>query len=162
MEAWDISTTRDSSNTWDNPITNFDNISDGAILLWLKNPSGNEIYLWTKNGKARWSRNTVDNMFANFTSLEYVDTSKLLAPTSEIHDASFMFKNCHNLKSIDLSTLKSDYHENLIDGESMFEECNELTHIYVRKAHNDFINSDSRYTFEGCYKLVGGNKTCRW
>ncbi len=121
-------------------------------------------------------------MFSDMNA-ETIDLSKA-KKTSNATNMNSMFKNCKNLKSLDISSFNTDY---VTDMGSMFENCSQLNTIDIsgfdtRKVTNmssmfkncsslntifvgDFFKtssvslSASADMFSGCSSLIGGNGT---
>ena len=111
----------------------------------------------------------------SITGMEYLNTS-------EVTNMAYMFSDCGNLTSLDLShfntsqvTIMHDMFEfccgltsldlsrfntsKVTDMENMFAECTNLQTIYVGSGWNTTAVESSRWMFTECNSLVGGQGT---
>ena len=111
----------------------------------------------------------------SITGMEYLNTS-------EVTNMAYMFSDCGNLTSLDLShfntsqvTIMHDMFEfccgltsldlsrfntsKVTDMENMFAECTSLQTIYVGSGWNTTAVESSRWMFTECNSLVGGQGT---
>ena len=83
------------------------------------------------------------------TGLQYLNTE-------DVESMRNMFRNCSNLKTLDLSGFNT---ANVTDVRSMFYNCNQLTTIYAGDGWTTANVLYGNNMFYDCYSLVGGMGT---
>ena len=91
------------------------------------------------------------NWFHDFTALQTIEGIENLN-TEEVTNMMYMFANCSNLTSLDLSLFNT---ENVIYMTSMFHGCSRLNTIYVSDKFTTGNVAGDLSMFAGCSKLVG-------
>ena len=88
--------------------------------------------------------NDCSYMFNNCKNIKSIDLSSF--NTEKVIDMSCMFNKCHNLERIDLSTFNT---ENVVDMGYMFCDCNNLESIDLSKFNTKNVNNMD-YMFSDC------------
>ena len=99
-------------------------------------------------------------MFSNCSNLTSLDLSSF--NTSNVRNMSYMFSNCSNLTSLDLSSFNTS---NVTDMSSMFNSCSNLTYLDIRNFYFTKVISDSN-TFNkvpsNCEIIVKDDTAKKW
>ena len=93
-------------------------------------------------------------MFMNCTNLTSLDLSSF--NTSNVIAMSYMFSGCWTLTYIDLSSFNT---ANVTDMDNMFYDCNNLRTIYAGSGWSTTAVASSTNMFYNCTSLVGGKGT---
>ena len=105
-----------------------------------------------------WNTSSVTSMrktFVNCSSLTTLDVSSF--NTSKVTDMLGIFFNCSSLVTLTVGSWETSKVANM----SFMFNCPALTTIYALNGWDLGAVTDSRYTFDNCGKLVGGNGT-KW
>ena len=90
----------------------------------------------------------MDRMFFNCYNLKSIDLSNLKTP--KLKYLKRAFENCHSLTSLDLSSLTT---QNIININSMFSNCESLMNVNIRN-FNTINVQDMSSLFYGCSSLT--------
>ena len=93
-------------------------------------------------------------MFMNCTNLTSLDLSSF--NTAKVTQMTGMFANCWSLTSLNLSSFNTS---NVTDMSYMFYNCDDLTTIYVSTRWSTAAVTSSSSMFKNCTSLVGGQGT---
>ena len=120
--------------------------------------------VWIKKWKNDWDKKEItkiiiDKSFADYklyrcrlfndcNNLTNIEGIKYLN-TSHINDMSYMFQNCHSLKTLDLSGLNTD---NITNMNCMFDNCDSLISITLGSINTQNVTS-MNYMFSKCQSL---------
>ena len=100
---------------------------NGTVLAWVE-PNGDDYNLFIAGEGGINGRNACEKLFAEYWCVTRIDFNDCFH-TEGAESMSYMFRNCKQLKSLDLGCFDTTSVTNMM---SMFEQCSNLTELNVR------------------------------